>query len=467
MVGSNIPSNPINVLLVEDDAGSRKLVRRALQDHDPDVSYEISEAADLASAIKLLAEGNFDNVILDLRLPDSTGLETLRSIKETDPDVPVVVLSAISDHETAVNSIRYGADYYIVKGDMLRQILGRSVCFSIERKRRELEIDNQDKLQNHVDQLQHQISEIKESLTDQISSVTDEERTIRQLNAEHQQFVDILPAMIWQIDKKGVIVRINAPAAGLIEKNTTELIGKDFYRLFACNDDHARMKHELILADGIAKEESMEAYKSSSGSLVYHLTEVVPYREKTGVISGLVIIARDSVSENELQQKTLTIEPGKSIKQLFTPETSFMARKAGAIRIENTDKPQKQYSGKVLVVDHDSLNRMLIGSHFKGSGLEVEFAVSGLQAIEKSQSENFDLVLTALIMPELDGLEVVYKLRKDEFMSPVIVMTSDHSEQAIENIRKSGSEGHIFKPINKKDLFAVLDKYLPVTAATQ
>ena len=97
----------------------------------------------------MLVEKDFDNVILDLRLPDSSGLDTLRSIRETDPDVPVVVLSGISDHETAINSIKYGADYYIVKGDMLREMLGRSICFSIERKRRKLDFENQEK--SHVD----------------------------------------------------------------------------------------------------------------------------------------------------------------------------------------------------------------------------------------------------------------------------------------------------------------------------
>ena len=105
MVDSNIPHNNINVLLVEDDAGSRQLVRRALQSHDPSISYEISEAEDLASATRMLSERNFDNVILDLRLPDSSGLDTLRSIKETCPDVLMAAIQEIDklDHETSLS----------------------------------------------------------------------------------------------------------------------------------------------------------------------------------------------------------------------------------------------------------------------------------------------------------------------------------------------------------------------------
>jgi CheY-like chemotaxis protein len=69
-------------------------------------------------------------------------------------------------------------------------------------------------------------------------------------------------------------------------------------------------------------------------------------------------------------------------------------------------------------------------------------------------------------MPELDGLEVVGKLRKEDFRAPIIVMTSDYSEEAVENIKECGSTEHMFKPINKKDLFAIFDKYLPVALET-
>ncbi|MBW8015300.1 MAG: response regulator [Planctomycetes bacterium] len=466
MVDSNLLQN-ISVLLVEDDAASRQLVKRALHAHDPSITYEISEAEDLASARRMLGERNFDNVILDLRLPDSSGLDTLHSIKEADPDVPVVVLSGISDHETAVNSIRYGADYYIVKGDMLREMLGRSICFSIERRRRKLETENQGNLQNHVDLLHYQIREIKESLTDQISSKNHTERTMQQLTTEHEQLLDILPAMIWHLDKNGKIIRLNKPAADLIGKNANDVIGKDFYRLFAGNDDHARMKHELVLRDGIGFDENIEAYKSTTGSLEYRRTEVVPDRDEFGNVSGLVILARNPIPKNIMAKTSALVDRGKSLKEKFSSEKSFTPRQTGAVRVEKPDKTQKQYSGRVLIVDHDSLNRMLIGTHLKGSGLDVDFAVNGLEAIEKSQLVNFDMVLTALLMPELDGLEVAYKLRQDEYKSPVIIMTTDYSKETIKNIKKSGCTDYIFKPINKKDLFAAIDKHLVVPAVAE
>ena len=467
MVDLNLPRNPISVLLVEDDAGSRNLVRCALRGHDPSISYDISEAGDLASAARLLGERNFDNVILDLHLPDSSGLETLRRIKETDPEVPVVVLSGISDHETAVKSIRYGADYYIVKGEMLREMLGRSVCFSIERKRRKLDFENQEKLQNQVDILQYQISEIKESLTDQISPNNYAEQSIRQLNAEHEQLFDILPAMIWQIDRDGKIVRINRPAAEMIGKKSEDLIGEDFYSLFAYGDDHLWLKYGLILQDGTGSDESMEAFKSSTGSFECLLTEVVPHRDKTGVITGLVIMARNPVPKENTAKTPAPAGHAENLKEKFSHDSSFMARQAGAVRVENSDRPQKKYSGKVLVVDHDSLNRMLIGSHLKDSGLDVDFAVNGLEAIEKSQAVDFDLILTAFLMPELDGLEVIRILRQDEFQAPVIVMTADYAKETIEKIMQAGSTDYIFKPISKKDIFAVFDKHLVVPATAE
>jgi PAS domain S-box-containing protein len=464
MVDSNIFQNPINVLLVEDDAASRQLVRRALKSHDPAISYDIAEADDLATAKKMLVKRKFDNVILDLHLPDSSGLDTLRSIKDTDPDVPIVVLSAISAHETAVNSIKHGADYYIVKGEMLRELLGRSVCFSIERKRRQLDSGNQDKLQSHVDLLHYQIREIKESLSDQISSKNHAEWSIQRLAAEHENLLDILPAMIWHLDNNGKIIRLNKHAADMINKETEELVGKDFYRFFAGDDEHARNQHETVCKEGVQSNEVMEPYKSRTGSLKYLLTEVVPHRDESGNICGLVIMAKNPASKDRTVKKVTPNRLSKSRIEKFSTESSFMIRQAGAVRVEKTDKPQKQFCGKILVVDHDSLNRMLIGTHLRGSGVDVEFAVSGSDAIEKSRSCDFDLVLTALLMPKMDGLDVIDNLRQNDFHAPIVVMTADYSPNTIQKIKLSGSADHIFKPINKKDIFAVIDKHLTVPA---
>jgi len=467
MTEPNIPNDTISVLLVEDDAGSRTLARRALLSNDPSVTYDISEAVNLASAKQQLSEKHFDNVILDLHLPDSTGLETLDSIKQSDPDVPIVVLSGISDHETAVESIRHGADYYLVKGQMLREMLGRSICFSVERKRRKLENENQGMLQDNIDQLHAQIREIKDSLNDQLSSSDSTEPAMQQLNGENENLFDILPIMIWYIDNNGKIVHLNKPAADLIDVNVCDVIGKDFYSLFAGNDHHARTEHEITLKDGKSSNEHMETYKSATGSLEYRLTEVVPHYDNSGNITGLIIMARNSVSQENTAKTSASHDPGNTLKEVFSSYSTPVERQAGSVCVGNPDKSKKQYSGKVLVADDDSLNSILIGSHLKDSGLDVEFASGGLEAIERSHSDDYDLVLTALTMPELDGLEVAYKLRKDNFNAPVIIMTADSSEETIEEIKKSGSTDHIFKPINKKDLFAIIDKHLAVPAATQ
>lgn len=463
MTDSNLSRNHISVLLVEDDTASRELVRRVLYNHGNSVHYEVSEAKDLASARQMLLEQKFDNVILDLHLPDSSGLDTLHSIREVNSDVPIIVLSGITDHETAINSIKHGADYYIVKGDMLREMLSRSICYSVERSRRKLNTGGQGQLQSHVDQLRYQIREVKESLSDQIHSKNNTELSMQKLSEEHEILLDVLPAMIWHIDVNGIIVRLNKPAADLVDLNTNDVIGKDFYRVFAGNGDHLRTKHQNILKDRIASDENTEAYKSSRGSLQYHMTETVPHLDKNGNISGLVIMAKKTISEIKPDR---SVGLRKTLREKFPIDNTFMSRQSGAVRVEKNNRPQKQYSGKVLIVDDDSLNRILIGAHLKGSGLDFDFAVSGPEAIEKSLSENFDMVMTALLMPGMDGLEVARKLREANFQSPILVMTSDYSDGTRQKIAEADCEDRIFKPISKMDIFAAFDKFLlsPVQA---
>jgi two-component system, NarL family, response regulator DevR len=103
----------MRILLVDDHEVVREGLRNLLTTH-PDIEVA-GEAGDGASAIRRVGYDSPDVVVLDVRLPDMSGVEACRSIIERFPDVKVVMLSAYADEEAITEAIRAGASGYLVK----------------------------------------------------------------------------------------------------------------------------------------------------------------------------------------------------------------------------------------------------------------------------------------------------------------------------------------------------------------
>ena len=105
---------PISILLVEDNSGDAELIRIALGQFKH-LTVGMEHAQWLNSAVTLLTNRTFDAILLDLSLPDSHGVDTVIDIKKVAPNTPIIVLSGREDVEVAVNSVRAGAQDFMVK----------------------------------------------------------------------------------------------------------------------------------------------------------------------------------------------------------------------------------------------------------------------------------------------------------------------------------------------------------------
>lgn len=124
--------SPIRVLLVEDETGDAHLVKAVLkQNHD--VSFEITWVESLAVAEHQLKNSCFDVMLLDLSLPDSDGLETVKIGRHIACDIPIVVLTGRADVDFALAALKAGATDYMVKGDFGFDGLARVIRYALLR----------------------------------------------------------------------------------------------------------------------------------------------------------------------------------------------------------------------------------------------------------------------------------------------------------------------------------------------
>jgi DNA-binding NtrC family response regulator len=104
-------SNKPRILIVDDEAA----MRESLKDWLMEDGYEVNSAESGEVAVKMAAERNWDIVLLDLKMPGMDGIETLKRIKEINPDAEVLMMTAYAAVDTAVQAMKEGAFDYLVK----------------------------------------------------------------------------------------------------------------------------------------------------------------------------------------------------------------------------------------------------------------------------------------------------------------------------------------------------------------
>ncbi len=133
-----IPDSPetpaaLSLLLVEDNPGDAKLVRYALSQANN--TFDVEWCVTLKEALEHIQHETYDVVMLDLTLPDSRGLETVSTLLEAAPTLPVLVMSGMQDRSLALEAVRLGAQDYLTKGEADGPTMERAIHHAIERER--------------------------------------------------------------------------------------------------------------------------------------------------------------------------------------------------------------------------------------------------------------------------------------------------------------------------------------------
>lgn len=123
--------DPIRILLFEDNAADADLVAEYLELSK--LEFKLTSVSRLADGIKRLKKEQYDVVLLDLSLPDTRGIETLRAVMDASSDEVIIVLTGADDEQLSLESLQVGAQDYLFKDSLSSEVLRRSIRYALER----------------------------------------------------------------------------------------------------------------------------------------------------------------------------------------------------------------------------------------------------------------------------------------------------------------------------------------------
>jgi signal transduction histidine kinase len=155
--------NPLKILLIEDNLAEASFLRESLKISRCQ-KFELVHVQRLEDGLILLREQKFALILLDLTLPDSQGLESLKPIFEIVSDIPIVVLTNTNDEELAIEAVRRGAQDYLLKKEVKGERLIRCLRYAIERKQASKTFGGSDRVlaDDRVQQLTAELNRVKE-----------------------------------------------------------------------------------------------------------------------------------------------------------------------------------------------------------------------------------------------------------------------------------------------------------------
>jgi PAS domain S-box-containing protein len=256
----------IRVLQVDDDEIDLRLAKRALS-KSTQSKFNVDTAGTMADAITKIKANQYDVVLLDLGLPDSTGIDTVKKVCQANPNVPIVVLTGLEDEQIGLSAIQNGAADYLVKGPAMENSLVRTALYAIERKK--------------VAEKLHESQQMLQSVLDSVPQ-----------------------AVFWK-DRNLVYLGCNpvfAKHAGLASPQ--QVVGKTDYDLCWRKEEaeHFRIIDSKVMETNTPEFHIMESQLQADGKQAWLDTNKVPLHDSQGNVVGVLGTYEDITERREAER---------------------------------------------------------------------------------------------------------------------------------------------------------------------
>lgn len=254
-------------------------------------------------------------------------------------------------------------------------------------------------------------------------------------------------------------VRLNQVLTNLVSNGLKFTISgsvKLEVRLESANDQQCEIA--FVITDtgiGIAKDKFEQIFES------FEQASKDTTRKFGGTGLGLTITKR--LLELQGSQIQLESEFGKGSKFFFNLKFK-RARGQVSMGITELVPDEQLLKGlRILLVEDNSVNRLIATKFLEKWGASISYAENGLIGVEKAASEAFDVILMDLQMPEMDGFEATRNIRKmgtpRAIKVPILALTAAAMVEVKDQVMKAGMNDYIAKPFNPEDLFSKIARH--------
>jgi PAS domain S-box-containing protein len=261
------PQEIFGVLLIEDDPDFRLFLEHLLI-QIPNCAFRIvSQAESLAEGLRLAGAETIRVVLLDLSLPDSSGLETFAHLHARAPHLPIIVLSAPEEEETALSTVHLGAQEYLIKGSINAHLLQRTLRYSLERFHAEAALARE---------------------RDLLSTL-----------------LENIPDRIYFKDGASRFIRVNRAMTDLFGlRRPEEIYGKSDADFYGAEHAQEALQDELqVMRSGEPIVGKVEKEVLTTGRKSWSLTTKLPLRDHQGRIVGTCGISREITRLKEMEER--------------------------------------------------------------------------------------------------------------------------------------------------------------------
>lgn len=348
---SDLHSPTHSILLVEDNPADAELVRERLKDASGMSPFHITRASTLKEAITLLQTTPFDVILLDLNLPETNGLETLKRIRSANSTIPLVVLTANEDEPLALEAIKLGAQDYVPKSSMNAVLLSRILHYAIEREKND--------------------------------------RIRRESERKYRLFVDGATGLAFiMLDLEGNITHWNSGAERLLGYPEDAALNKHFSMLFTDEDQrNGRPANELRRAEAVEKGDDDNWLVRADGSRFWASGAVTAIRDPKDNLIGFAKVVRDKSAQKDARDKLA--ELNRTLEERVIQRTQELTRNQERLRAMASDLTlTEQRERRRLATDlHDYLAQLLVVCRLKlGQGQSITDTESLVKVIQEADA---------------------------------------------------------------------------------
>lgn len=479
----------VNILVVEDNAMDAELVESALDTHHPpDEEYLYTFADSLGKATKIVEKIKFDVVILDLFLPDSSGMDTLKKMWRCNGHTPIVVLSGMDEENVAIKAVREGAQDYLIKGKANLAELPRVIGKAVERERlknelhrAKVEADDATKLKDRfVSLVMHDLTTPLAVIQGVLGVILDDKKN--PINEQHQKLVEkVLSNANNMLSMTNELLSMSKISSGVIRAEKRFVHMSSISQRAVERYEGIAMRKKIAIKDEIDHDLRIYTDPQLLEVVIKNLlSNAIKYCKDGGRISiftpkgrpSTVAVQDTGIGINDNDLNNLFKDEIKDIKKGTAGEAGagmglpFSSKIVSALggKLEAKSALGKgslfytilpDVNPKILIVDDDEMTRELCRASLESMKAEISEAASGEEAVAKIKKENFHLITIDITMPGMSGFDLLKLLRshKKTMGIPIMMLTSDKNVETRKMAFDLGANDFASKPIQKEEYF--------------